>query len=493
MNKKIASELAIGILVLIAIVLGIVFWAGGQKVQTPTIKDETAGWQTYKNNILGIEFKYPKDWSCVEYTGAQGLICQSNKHKQEEDANPNKRGDVAMGYTDLTIDINPTSAKNLNEYYKSLPYDPFDKDGTDIKLGEILLGGEKAYEVILGGYVSNYAVVSLHKGTLYSLKFLARSKESTGQDEKSILSTFKFTDSQNISGGGNNTQVNQKTNLIAEDTNIEIIHKYYSLLSFKESLQEAYNLKLEPEVSFQQFEKWYGNVEIAKTDNLIKIGEGQYKLKVDLIEKDGSGKRYDVIMQIINGKIKTISSVELKNDISGEVIFSSSLKAYVAWNDGSESVILEANGNKKTIDEIKRPNKENIYLNFKDIIFSKKGFFLTYKKLGWEGFSVSVYDIKSGKIVYSSSFSEIYGFTEKEDYFYECNPDGFAGGFVNIISVPSFKIIKDLRGDKLVYNCSGYDEKTRSIKYSLIEGEWIEGHDISYEYYFDSDRVLEKK
>ncbi|MCX6763759.1 MAG: hypothetical protein NTZ97_03460 [Candidatus Moranbacteria bacterium] len=41
MNKKIASEFAIGVVVLIALVFGIIFWFGGQKAQTPTIPANT--------------------------------------------------------------------------------------------------------------------------------------------------------------------------------------------------------------------------------------------------------------------------------------------------------------------------------------------------------------------------------------------------------------------------------------------------------------------
>ncbi|HEX8974215.1 MAG TPA: hypothetical protein VF817_01875 [Patescibacteria group bacterium] len=84
-NKKIASEIAIGIILFLTIVIGAIFWLQGRSAQAPTqdvavnnkpqapvqpqqeVKnqavDETANWQTYRNDKYGFEFSYPKEWS----------------------------------------------------------------------------------------------------------------------------------------------------------------------------------------------------------------------------------------------------------------------------------------------------------------------------------------------------------------------------------------------------------------------------------------------
>lgn len=86
MNKKIASEIAIGVIVLIAIIVGVLLWIQNKKeipiitqtevtkpivsVSQPTTQteavDETANWQTYTNTKYGFEFKHPKGWSVKE-------------------------------------------------------------------------------------------------------------------------------------------------------------------------------------------------------------------------------------------------------------------------------------------------------------------------------------------------------------------------------------------------------------------------------------------
>ena len=84
MNKKIASEITIGIILLIAIVIGGIFWLQNKnqapvaapvttqsvpvtqtqitQPATQPVVDETANWQTYTNEEYGFEIRIPKDW-----------------------------------------------------------------------------------------------------------------------------------------------------------------------------------------------------------------------------------------------------------------------------------------------------------------------------------------------------------------------------------------------------------------------------------------------
>jgi len=69
MNKGISTPIGIIIIVLVALMAGgIIFWQyfGLEKkeIKAPEEKiiDETADWQTYRNEEYGFEIKYPKDW-----------------------------------------------------------------------------------------------------------------------------------------------------------------------------------------------------------------------------------------------------------------------------------------------------------------------------------------------------------------------------------------------------------------------------------------------
>ena len=97
MNQKIASEIAVGVVLLIAIMFGGIFWLQNKKVEVsapqtvaatqpaapvaqtqlavqPVPIDETADWQTYSNAKLGIEIKYPKSWSVEENFEKDGKV-----------------------------------------------------------------------------------------------------------------------------------------------------------------------------------------------------------------------------------------------------------------------------------------------------------------------------------------------------------------------------------------------------------------------------------
>jgi len=71
MNKKIPSIPAIGIIALTALLVGTVVVLINLQInkkisfysfEPSEPQDETAGWQTYRNEEYGYEIKYPKDW-----------------------------------------------------------------------------------------------------------------------------------------------------------------------------------------------------------------------------------------------------------------------------------------------------------------------------------------------------------------------------------------------------------------------------------------------
>lgn len=82
-NKKIISELAVGIVLLVALAVGGIFWLqdkketpsvssasevnnqdqlGDKKDNNQAIQNVPVGWKAYRHEILGIEFIYPESW-----------------------------------------------------------------------------------------------------------------------------------------------------------------------------------------------------------------------------------------------------------------------------------------------------------------------------------------------------------------------------------------------------------------------------------------------
>ncbi len=89
MSKKIATEIAVGLIVIVALVIGALFWAGDNKTNnvqqvgsisnisnysndnqqpenTKEMKNEkTITWKKYTSKTLGIAFEYPSNWEPV--------------------------------------------------------------------------------------------------------------------------------------------------------------------------------------------------------------------------------------------------------------------------------------------------------------------------------------------------------------------------------------------------------------------------------------------
>ncbi|MFA4890994.1 MAG: hypothetical protein WC604_01395 [Candidatus Gracilibacteria bacterium] len=280
-----------------------------------------------------------------------------------------------------------------------------------------------------------------------------------------------------------------------DEENIELIKKYYGEL-WVDELEEAYAMKYEPKESFKTFEGWYKNTLYAAPSDFEGLGENKYSFVVDLMEDDGGNERYNVTMQVIDGKLKTISSKEITSlMIDAEKVFDSSLKACAKWENGDEKLYVVRNGVEVLADSIveKSDDLSSKFESFEDLKFSKSGRYLMYKIPGWEGEWLKVYDTVDLKMVHvAGAAGGLMGLTDDEKHFYQCEGTGMAGGFIEVYSVPGFELEENLfqlhAGDDV--GAGGrciYDSATNSLKYDL----WIMGSDPAidpppwYTYYFE--------
>lgn len=258
---------------------------------------------------------------------------------------------------------------------------------------------------------------------------------------------------------------------LTKDQEIALIEKYYGLLE-DGKLEDAYAMKFEPKESFKTFKGWYGNVTSANPHDFTKTGDSRYQFLVDLKEEGGVESKYQVVMEIIEGKLlKTISSKDITSSkVAEENIYSSSLKSYSKKiGDNKWEIYLVRNGVEVLVDSM--VNEE--YVSMELLGFSNSGKYLMYRIVnGVDGNSLSVYDTVLLQKVHSVYAPENAGFADDEKYFYECQGMGMMGGYVKILVVPDFGLKEDLTppyGSGLGASASCvYDSGSNLLRYTLF-------------------------
>ena len=213
MNKNIKIEIAVGIIVIIAFIMGGFIWLdekqqeglGNQSAQVNALKtqsdaDETAGWQTYSNQKHGFEIKYPqeakvivdvsKDLDSLAYVGTT----ESN-------------GDYNYGVTfyDMGGANYLSPEKWYLQYYETRKQESLKRDVpfTLAASGEnVTLNGYPAYKT--SNFNFDSSIISFfvgHDGAIYKISYKDESANDPDwkKHEKIILqmlSTFKFIESQ---------------------------------------------------------------------------------------------------------------------------------------------------------------------------------------------------------------------------------------------------------------------------------------------------------
>ena len=156
------------------------------------VVDETANWQTYKNEKYGFEFRYPKDYSLdlVDSRAEGGALLVM--------VNMVNKDNYVYG---MKVDINRGAYSNM--MLAEIVRKKIVEEGAFLDSRKITFVGQDAYEGIsVGQGINFYEIVVKNNGNLYDLDFLSRNceellepcKSSLTRDQKLILSTFKFID-----------------------------------------------------------------------------------------------------------------------------------------------------------------------------------------------------------------------------------------------------------------------------------------------------------
>lgn len=156
------------------------------------IDSQTAGWQTYKDEEYGFEFKYKPTYNIeVNYdhiTGPDDVLGQSDIVFGDFLEFPRGSASMSKLYYQLTIKKGISSLDALKSFYVKFPLaSPL----TNLTLaGQEAVGMRFYQEVGAGRHV--YAVGTIRNNTAYILS-IWKSDETASEDEfNKILSTFKF-------------------------------------------------------------------------------------------------------------------------------------------------------------------------------------------------------------------------------------------------------------------------------------------------------------
>lgn len=243
MAKKIPSEIAIGIIVFFAVIIGYSFWKSNNIAVAPTIntsvttttvqpavsdsgtvcqdwfkilsdgsevkmsdpncKENTdiSGWQTYRNDKYGFEVKYPTNWIAGDdklnstswqksFYNPETKASLDKFNKQDHGEAPAPIADIVVAYSEnlknYLFQVTPTSYATLDDYVKNNP--------SFSNVSQIDFAGGKAWFVDETAFVIYQSIIIEHKGHIFSLLITkADSKQDALLKYNQILSTFKFT------------------------------------------------------------------------------------------------------------------------------------------------------------------------------------------------------------------------------------------------------------------------------------------------------------
>ena len=151
-----------------------------QQTQTPntqTPTKETAGWKTYRNDVYGLEVRYPANWSVMD----KELIVMSDEKSQ---------GRITFRYfgTNLNFGDNPKPGEEMG-------LDQFMEvakgNSAFQNVKKTLLNGYNAYEI--ASKENGFTIMVENKRHVFQIRFTDRfTKSDLSLTELQVLSTFRF-------------------------------------------------------------------------------------------------------------------------------------------------------------------------------------------------------------------------------------------------------------------------------------------------------------
>jgi len=453
-------------------------------------------WTTWRNDVLGIKFSYPKKWGepvtdPLENITDLGAIAQDTTGKVVFDNsitisfgngdshvsvslfNDVYPGEVAPGQQYLTDNFRQLrQSGNICNYKVEYNPDHLYWDTAPHEVYSECHGGDKttllrnyntqnhyynyglwnsAYKKLQNGYFDNLLAEywlgdtpNISKDTLtlddFFIYKLTEGSSTLAEYEKNKADFEKFISSIQVYQPVKKPRAQFK-DIKNEDPNITAIRKYYYNIYIGD-LPAAYAMYQKQPVKYATYAEWYATTVVANPYDIKKIGPDTYQFMVDFQDRNQKPTVYRTTMKVSNGKLTTISAEE----ITSQQVKSGGLSAFTKAFRGYNYVILSKNNQEFTVE--KAPND---YINsvgdalfFDGLEFSPLGHYLAYSASGWEWYSAHVYDINAGELQ-TFDAAAAYGFSKDEKMFYACADDDEGGVYyVDVYSLPNFKLKENL-------------------------------------------------
>lgn len=167
---------------------------------SPIDSVNTSDWKTYRNEAMGFEIKYPKNFTLdTKKTETGHLVSFMEYDKNAKDLSGKS---IPGYYAQATIyhwtDINDESLRDGSRWGEKSPYNSLqefvaDEKNTAIKnLGEVNLDGVLAYDLSMPGEMGYEALMFEYNHGYYQISFPPTQKSLAKEIKKSIVLSLKF-------------------------------------------------------------------------------------------------------------------------------------------------------------------------------------------------------------------------------------------------------------------------------------------------------------
>ncbi len=150
---------------------------------------DTSDWKTYRNEELGIEFKYPGDWELEDnqkYKFHSIYLSSPETKKLVENKRIPYFYNIAIVYYPSILD----EEENINSNNVE---DLIAKNMLLTKIGNIKIGNKDAVDAVWGGHGSSYVILAMEDLQLYKVVVPRISdRNDLNSTEKTIINSFIF-------------------------------------------------------------------------------------------------------------------------------------------------------------------------------------------------------------------------------------------------------------------------------------------------------------